>query len=131
MEDPEKKIAAFIEANFSDDNLYDFCQWVDYFDHNNEYVARDWNDLFEGAEPDAVVRALFFGKGYRYGDLWMRFDAYGNAESTSRLMDWVSPVDVAEYLCMTFERTNHYPTPWKAFCTFCHEARCPIPEEEN
>lgn len=70
------------DLNYSDDEIY----------HNDEEFL---NTFFSGRINEAV-RAVFYGD-FRYMDKYVKFDGYGNLETTNYPMDWIDEDAIREW----------------------------------
>lgn len=61
--------------------------------YNDEFFFDDY--FFTNASE--AVRAVWYGN-YNYMDLYVKFNAYGNLESTSNLMDFIDLEDLKDFL---------------------------------
>ena len=72
------------------ENIHDVDS--DTFENNEEFFEM----FFQGSSMDAV-RAVHFGD-YRYTDAYVKFDGYGNLETTNNLGDFIDISELAEYI---------------------------------
>lgn len=74
----------------------------------NEYAIEVGDEsIFENSEcffsemfstTDEAVRAVCYGE-YHYTDVYVRFNGYGNLETTNDPEEWVNTTELAEWLC--------------------------------
>jgi len=76
--------------------LSNYCNESDYYDdaiYDNDKYFFDEN--FQN--PMDAVRAAHYGE-YRYTDSYVKFNSYGNLETTNDVSDWVDTDEIAAWI---------------------------------
>lgn len=80
------------------------CENCNYSDSEIYENDEEFFNLYFQNDPDAAVRATFFGD-YRYGDNYVVFNGYANLESSNDIMDFIDLSDIADDI---LENENDY-----------------------
>lgn len=99
-----EKIFKYIELDYEnlDDNdklnlWNEYCSENSYFDDEIYYFDDEFFSMFFEGKPMEAARAASFGS-LNWSDEYIRFDGYGNLESTNNVIDWIDESPMLEWL---------------------------------
>ena len=101
LENPMTKVEAITRV-LEDMAVADLVSvWNEYaFDVGDEAIFDNGECFFSEmfSTTDEAVRAVCYGE-YHYPDDYVRFNGYGNLETTNNPEEWVNTTELAEWLC--------------------------------